>query len=49
MLKHNGVHDKVEVWQGTMAEKYNQMIEGKWLVDAGTYHIETREEWWYPE
>jgi len=49
MLKHNKVHVQVEVWQGTMAEKYNQMLEGKWLVDAGTYDAVTREEWWYPE
>jgi len=49
MLKHNRVHVQVEVWQGTMAEKYNQMLKANWLVDAGTYNVNTREEWWYPD
>ncbi|PKI16796.1 ABC transporter substrate-binding protein [Colwellia sp. 12G3] len=49
MLKHNRADVQVEVWQGTMAEKYDQMLKANWLVDAGTYDAITREEWWYPE
>lgn len=49
ILKHNIAHIQVEVWQGTMAEKYTQLTEQNKLVDAGTYDVITREEWWYPD
>lgn len=49
MLRHNRVHVQVEVWEGTMADKYHQMLDANWLIDAGSYQVTTREEWWYPE
>jgi len=49
ILKHNIAHVQVEVWQGTMADKYQQLISQDKLVDAGTYDVITREEWWYPD
>ncbi len=49
MLKAKKAHVQVEVWQGTMSEKYQQLKSRGWLVDAGTYDIQTREEWWYPD
>lgn len=49
MLKSQKGHVQVEVWQGTMSEKYQQTKAGGWLVDAGAYDISTREDWWYPK
>jgi len=49
ILKHNIAHIQVEVWQGTMADKYKQLMSQEKLVDAGTYDVITREEWWYPD
>ncbi|MCG9647329.1 ABC transporter substrate-binding protein [Vibrio brasiliensis] len=40
---------QVEVWQGSMGPKYDEMI-AKGFIQQGTVHnVETREEWWYPD
>lgn len=49
ILKHNIAHVQVEVWQGTMADKYALLTSQGKLIDAGDYNVITREEWWYPE
>ncbi|MGJ3495043.1 Glycine betaine/carnitine transport binding protein GbuC precursor [Piscirickettsia salmonis] len=48
-LKNNQADIQVEVWQGTMAKKYNQLIKTGDIVDAGNHAAKTREDWWYPE
>lgn len=47
-LKYNYVDVQVEVWQGTMEDKLAQLIASNDLQEAGSYPIETREDWWYP-
>lgn len=47
-LKSKKAHIQMEVWQGTMEDKYLQMKQAGWLVDAGTYSAITREDWWFP-
>jgi glycine betaine/proline transport system substrate-binding protein len=42
------VHVQVEVWEGTMARMFFRMIQEGSIVDAGSYPVNTREEWWYP-
>ncbi len=49
ILKHNIAHIQVEAWQGTHAEKYQQLFSQEMVVDAGTYDVITREDWWYPD
>ncbi|QGP59303.1 ABC transporter substrate-binding protein [Piscirickettsia salmonis] len=48
-LKSNLADIQVEIWQGTMADKYNQLIKSGDIVDAGNHAAKTREDWWYPE
>ncbi|MBK24723.1 MAG: glycine/betaine ABC transporter substrate-binding protein [Halobacteriovorax sp.] len=39
---------QVEVWEGTMADKFEKLTsEGK-MLGAGTHDAKTREDWWYP-
>ncbi|WP_019614257.1 ABC transporter substrate-binding protein [Psychromonas ossibalaenae] len=47
-LKSEKLHLQVEVWEGTMAVKANQLLEAKRIIDAGNHDAKTREEWWYP-
>jgi glycine betaine/proline transport system substrate-binding protein len=49
MLKNERGQVQVEVWEGTMADKYEQLHSRKLLVDAGNHDAKTREEWWYPD
>ncbi|SFC92749.1 ABC transporter substrate-binding protein [Pseudoalteromonas denitrificans] len=49
ILKHNIAHVQVEVWEGTMADKYQQLISKNKLINAGDYKVITREDWWYPK
>lgn len=46
---HRGFeHIQVEVWEGTMAEDFNRVLQFGQIVDAGNHPAVTREEWWYP-
>ena len=47
-LKFGIAHVQVEVWEGTMADKYDQLLKSKTIVDAGNHAAITREDWWYP-
>ena len=47
-LKFNYVDVQVEVWQGTMEDKLEQLMVSGAVKIAGAYPINTREEWWYP-
>ncbi|PKG38837.1 ABC transporter substrate-binding protein [Psychromonas sp. Urea-02u-13] len=45
-----GVSDvQVEVWEGTMAEPFNRMVEDGLFMSAGEHSAKTREDWWYPD
>ena len=48
-LGSGGLHVQTEVWQGTMADKFNGMVKEGKIIDAGAHDANTREEWWYPE
>ncbi|MCO7226062.1 ABC transporter substrate-binding protein [Pleionea sp. CnH1-48] len=48
-LAHGAAHVQVEVWEGTMSEKFNDMAQRGLIVDAGTHDATTREDWWYPK
>ncbi len=47
-LAHGILHLQMEVWEGTMSDKFNHMVNTGRVVDAGTHSAKTREEWWYP-
>ena len=47
-LKYGLAHIQVEVWEGTMADKFEQLLKSKSIVSGGTHNAKTREEWWYP-
>ncbi|MCG8635190.1 MAG: ABC transporter substrate-binding protein [Desulfobacterales bacterium] len=47
---HRGaVHVQVEVWEGTNSKLFRRMMDAGGVVDAGTYDVRTREDWWYPD
>ncbi|OUS06639.1 glycine/betaine ABC transporter substrate-binding protein [Gammaproteobacteria bacterium 42_54_T18] len=48
-LAHGVAHVQVEVWEGTMSDMFNQMVQEGGIVDVGTHGAATREEWWYPQ
>lgn len=41
-------HVQIEVWEGTMSEMFNRMVESGGIIDAGSHDAKTREDWWYP-
>lgn len=46
----NGQGDvQVEVWEGTMALKFQQLIDSGVIKEGGVHRATTREEWWYPD
>lgn len=42
-------HVQMEAWQGTMADKFAQVIKERRVLDAGSHKATTREDWWYPK
>ncbi|MDK1286716.1 ABC transporter substrate-binding protein [Pseudoalteromonas umbrosa] len=48
LLKTNRADLQLEVWQGTMEDKFNQLHRSGKIVDLGEYSVKTREDWWYP-
>ena len=48
-LAHGLAHVQIEVWEGTMSEIFNRMVNEGHILDAGTHDAKTREEWWYPD
>ncbi|MBQ4879050.1 ABC transporter substrate-binding protein [Pseudoalteromonas luteoviolacea] len=48
LLKTNNADLQLEVWQGTMEDKFNQLHRVGKIVDLGEYSVKTREDWWYP-
>lgn len=48
-LLNSGEADvQMEVWEGTMAKRFNELVAQGRLLDAGNHDVRTREEWWYP-
>jgi glycine betaine/proline transport system substrate-binding protein len=41
-------HVQIEVWEGTMSKMFSRMVERGVILDAGSHHATTREDWWYP-
>ncbi|AZZ97950.1 ABC transporter substrate-binding protein [Pseudoalteromonas sp. R3] len=48
LLKAGMADVQMEVWEGTMADKYAQLMHSQVIVDLGDYTLKTREDWWYP-
>ncbi|CAM3071929.1 ABC transporter substrate-binding protein [Vibrio neptunius] len=48
-LSHDEADVQVEVWEGSMASKFYQLIDKGNIVDGGTHTATTREDWWYPD
>ena len=48
-LSHGAVHMQIEVWQGTMADDFQRLVESQSILDMGAHQATTREEWWYPD
>ncbi|KZN52391.1 ABC transporter substrate-binding protein [Pseudoalteromonas luteoviolacea] len=48
LLKTNRVDLQLEVWEGTMEDKYAQLHKAGEIIDLGNYSVVTREDWWYP-
>jgi glycine betaine/proline transport system substrate-binding protein len=49
LLSSENAHLQVEVWEGSMAERFDNLVSRKLIIDAGTHDAKTREEWWYPD
>jgi glycine betaine/proline transport system substrate-binding protein len=39
---------QLEVWQGTMEDKFQKLTKSGKFIDAGSHMATTREDWWYP-
>ncbi|MGR6840184.1 ABC transporter substrate-binding protein [Aliivibrio wodanis] len=48
-LAHGKADVQVEVWEGSMATKFQELIDSGYILDGGTHIATTREEWWYPD
>ncbi len=48
-IGNGNLHVQVEIWEGTMAESFNQQLSRQRMVGVGTHRAKTREDWWYPE
>ncbi|WP_231099507.1 ABC transporter substrate-binding protein [Pseudoalteromonas luteoviolacea] len=48
LLKTDRADLQLEVWQGTMEDKFTQLHRAGAIVDLGNYSMVTREDWWYP-
>ncbi|MDN3612384.1 ABC transporter substrate-binding protein [Vibrio ostreicida] len=47
-LAHNEGDVQVEVWEGSMASKFQQMVDSGHIQAGTTHQATTREDWWYP-
>lgn len=47
-LAHGSADIQVEVWEGTMSDRFNRLVANNSILDAGTHTAKTREDWWYP-
>jgi len=48
-LMQRGLADvQVEVWEGTMVDMFEKVIQKGGVVSAGDHDAKTREDWWYP-
>ena len=48
-LRQGLVHLQIEVWQASMSQDFNMMVDKSYIEDIGTHSAIGREEWWYPE
>lgn len=48
-LGNGDLHVQMEVWQGDMEAPFKEQLSRERIVDAGTYTMVTREDWWYPD
>ncbi len=48
-LAHGAAHVQVEVWQGTMEQAFERLVNQGQIEDMGAHTASTREDWWYPK
>ncbi len=48
MLSTGKADLQVEIWEGTMAKRFDDLVQRQLIIDAGSHKAKTREEWWYP-
>ncbi|MCP4075271.1 MAG: ABC transporter substrate-binding protein [Gammaproteobacteria bacterium] len=48
LLSSKKANLQVEVWQGSMANDFNRLLDRKLILSAGDHAAQTREEWWFP-
>lgn len=48
-LAYNAADVQVEVWEGTMADAFKNVVSAGYVIDAGSHSAKTREDWWYPD
>ena len=49
MLSSGQADVQMEVWEGSMSERFFNLLNRRLIVDAGTHSAQTREEWWFPD
>lgn len=47
-LAHGKADIQVEVWQGSMGTKFNELVAQGIIREGVTHSAKTREDWWYP-
>lgn len=48
-LRQGLVHIQLEVWQVSMANDFDRMVQQNYIIDAGTHQAIGKEDWWYPD
>ncbi len=48
-LQRGIVHFQIEIWQPSMAEHFEPLVQTNVIVDLGTHDALVIEDWWYPK
>jgi len=48
-LKRGVIHFQIEVWEPSMGQEFNKLVENGDIIDLGTHEATVIEDWWYPK
>ena len=48
LMTTNQADIQIEIWTGTLGNKFNSLVAGGKIINAGKHLSKGREDWWYP-
>lgn len=48
-LKRGRIHFQLEVWEPSMKQTFQPLVQSGQILDAGTHKATVTEDWWYPK